>query len=305
LIRGKGVIAEGRVFNNQMLCPINEYLRSEYYNDCLRTLDVCHIMGGSVLDGSGTAALLSLMRPQSAPAFSHEEMRTLSVLMPHLKQAVALRTRLREVELVKEGLAAALDWITLGVILISPALEILAANRSAREILAASDGLACTRGQLQVTDRTARDQLGMLLRAGRGDARLPAGGPISVPRPSMRRNYALFVCLAPPKLAAFVGGNRRRFSIFIVAPETVPQPPCELLVRWFGLTPAEARLTMILLQGLTLKEAAEQLAVARNTVHSQLASVFSKTGTRRQSELVKLLSGVAQLRYGAGGGSAA
>ena len=58
-----------------------------------------------------------------------------------------------------------------------------------------------------------------------------------------------------------------------------------------GLTDAEARLVHLLLEGRGLTAAAEQLGLSRNTVHSQLASVFQKTGTRRQGELLSLLLG--------------
>ena len=40
-----------------------------------------------------------------------------------------------------------------------------------------------------------------------------------------------------------------------------------------------------------LAAAADSLGLSRNTVHSQLASVFQKTGTRRQGELLRLLLG--------------
>jgi hypothetical protein len=44
-----------------------------------------------------------------------------------------------------------------------------------------------------------------------------------------------------------------------------------------------------LLEGGGLTAAAKKLGLSRNTVHSQLASVFLKTQTRSQSELLTLL----------------
>jgi DNA-binding CsgD family transcriptional regulator len=72
--------------------------------------------------------------------------------------------------------------------------------------------------------------------------------------------------------------------------------PCEvLLARLFALTPAEARLARCLSKGDTLKEAAMALKIKLSTVRSQLSSLFAKTGTRRQSQLVALLVRVAHL----------
>ncbi len=65
------------------------------------------------------------------------------------------------------------------------------------------------------------------------------------------------------------------------------------LERFYGLTPAEARLTILLVQGLSLEEGAGKLNVSLNTVRTHLKRIFTKTGTNRQSEVVRIiLSGV-------------
>lgn len=54
-----------------------------------------------------------------------------------------------------------------------------------------------------------------------------------------------------------------------------------------GLTPAEAELALAILRGQTLAGHAAARGVSLNTVRSQLRRVFSKTGCRRQAELVR------------------
>lgn len=58
----------------------------------------------------------------------------------------------------------------------------------------------------------------------------------------------------------------------------------------FGLTLAEARVAICLHNGLSVNDAAEQAGVRISTVRDQLSSIFSKTRTSRQSELVSILS---------------
>jgi len=58
------------------------------------------------------------------------------------------------------------------------------------------------------------------------------------------------------------------------------------------VTLAEARLTLKLLEGLSLTAAAEALGISRNTARTQLSSVFSKTNLNSQTQLVKLVSDV-------------
>jgi DNA-binding CsgD family transcriptional regulator len=54
----------------------------------------------------------------------------------------------------------------------------------------------------------------------------------------------------------------------------------------FHLTHAEARLVVHLVQGTSLKSSAEAIGVKYETVRTSLKSVFQKTGTHRQAELV-------------------
>jgi DNA-binding CsgD family transcriptional regulator len=54
----------------------------------------------------------------------------------------------------------------------------------------------------------------------------------------------------------------------------------------FDLTPAEARLVVHLVAGASLRSCAKALGIKYETVRSCLKSVFRKTGTHRQAELV-------------------
>jgi DNA-binding CsgD family transcriptional regulator len=63
----------------------------------------------------------------------------------------------------------------------------------------------------------------------------------------------------------------------------------------FGLTAAEIRLAAQLAEGLSLKEAAEELGVSVNTLRNQLRAVFDKMGLNRQSELVRALTQLSSL----------
>lgn len=59
----------------------------------------------------------------------------------------------------------------------------------------------------------------------------------------------------------------------------------QIAVR-YRLTGAEVQLLRELLHGRSLAETAARLSRARNTVRNQLQSIFVKTGTHRQGQLV-------------------
>ena len=66
-------------------------------------------------------------------------------------------------------------------------------------------------------------------------------------------------------------------------------PQTAFLKNRFGFTPAEARLVLRLVSGDSLRSAAKALGIQYETVRTHLKSIFQKTGTRRQAELVILL----------------
>ncbi|MGH7248268.1 MAG: helix-turn-helix transcriptional regulator, partial [Pseudomonadota bacterium] len=61
------------------------------------------------------------------------------------------------------------------------------------------------------------------------------------------------------------------------------------LRRRFGLTLAETGLAAEILKGYGRKAAARRRGISDATAKSQLSSIFEKTGTHRQAELVRLL----------------
>jgi len=72
-------------------------------------------------------------------------------------------------------------------------------------------------------------------------------------------------------------------------PEAVLGQLNNILIRLYDLTRAEARLTEQLVNGVSLKQASEELGIAISTARSQLKCVFRKTGTARQSELIRCI----------------
>ena len=62
-----------------------------------------------------------------------------------------------------------------------------------------------------------------------------------------------------------------------------------LLGQLYRLTPAEADLAALIGQGESLDDAAVLRGVSINTLRSQLKSIFRKTDTRTQRDLVALV----------------
>jgi DNA-binding CsgD family transcriptional regulator len=142
--------------------------------------------------------------------------------------------------------------------------------------------------QLFVRDRTAhtllKDALAQLKALPRFKTLVL--GPVLVPRTD---KLPVIVRIWPveelsPRLAQDV---RAFLTLNALGPR--PGPPAVILAKAFRFTPAEGKLACIVARGASPQLAARELKISLATVRNQLKSLFAKTDTHRQSQLVALL----------------
>ena len=92
-----------------------------------------------------------------------------------------------------------------------------------------------------------------------------------------------------PYGAAHLPAQEVRALLTLNALGPKPGPPAAILARTFCLTPSEAKLACVIARGASPGIAAREFKISRETARNQLKSVFAKTNTHRQSELVALL----------------
>jgi DNA-binding CsgD family transcriptional regulator len=69
-----------------------------------------------------------------------------------------------------------------------------------------------------------------------------------------------------------------------------------LLQSAYGLTPAEAKVAVTLMEVSSAQEAANKLGTTLNTVNTQVKQIYSKLGVDTRTRFVKLLLGLATHR---------
>jgi len=83
--------------------------------------------------------------------------------------------------------------------------------------------------------------------------------------------------------------------VVLIDRDARPQPNPKTLQRMFSLTSAETQLALCIARGDAPLDIARNRQLSRTTIRSQLASLFAKTETKRQAELVSLLDRMAVL----------
>jgi len=163
-------------------------------------------------------------------------------------------------------------------------------NERATAIVAQGDGLMVHHGVLRCRNPEDTGALHRLIGdVGRQDALCDAatGCGLRIRRPVGRRPLTALV-------TGLRGNNALRNGGAVVAvlvndPEEAPALDAQMLRAWYDLTPAEARLAVLLASGLSLDEIVDRLGIGTNTARTHLKNIFGKTDTRRQGELIRLL----------------
>jgi DNA-binding CsgD family transcriptional regulator/PAS domain-containing protein len=287
-VRGR-LQPSGRVLTSESLCSRTEYRASEIYNDLLSRYDIEYGMFSLVENSQDRLAVVNLFRDASEP-FQASDIEVLELLTPHIQSAFKLHFQFSELKAQAAGFSAALDMMATGVVVLGAKGKILLMNRAANAIVAQDDGLLATGRGLRAERAAESAQLGRLIceavRTAEGKG-LSAGGGLSISR---RKRAALQVLICPVQSIQIEVTRPLRAIVFITDPEQRAHTTHDILHALFGLTPAECRVALLLGDGKTPREISQLLALSTNTVKSQVAIIYAKTGTARHAQLVRLLA---------------
>lgn len=283
----------GRVlFGSEMVKPADFY-RSEFYNDWAKPLGVDSSFGYLTEQDPARHLLFASLQREAGNRHYDEMERLIGFMGPHLQRAMRLNRQFDLLADERHLREAAMDRFSTGIVIVDDQGRLLYANQAADEICRQDDGITFRRGQLRVGNRTANSQLAQSValagRVGRYaslTAHTQAASMVRVERPSGLKPYAVMVAPMPGAAKGLPLAWRSAVMLFINDPELRLSPAPEMLRSLYGLTPAESRLVIALLEDLTLDQISAQFGISTHTIKVQIRQVFAKTGTSRQSELI-------------------
>lgn len=277
-----------RPFTGEAVLGKKNYLRTRFYNEAVAPSG---FYDAAVTILARNAHRFGAVSIASAVPIEKLMLYRVAQVAPHLRRAVDISDMLDSRSLQRDALSAALDLLTLGLVLVDAKARICYANAVACELLADGKSVRRDGDNLSCCDpKTARELLKAIEVATKNQvANLPSSG-IALP----------IVASEGIDLAAWIlpldGGVRAEMAVtysakaavFLRQLGRVSPFPGELFVRRYSISPAECRVLMMLTQGMTLKETARTLGISDTTAKSHLRRLFEKTQTSRQAELMKL-----------------
>ena len=280
----RGFVAVGEQILND-----RELVRTEFYNDFLRPQDWFHSCAVLIAQDQSTRSEISAIRSRPAGGFNSDELALLEYLAPHLQCAVRIHNRIAGLESGLNAATGALDRFPTGIVVVGSDAKVILTNRAADAILQRGDGLL-SRDGLRAASRqeTAKLRNAIAAVCTQQDSGIPRSETVvRVYRPSGLKPYEVLVCPLPSQSSLRKGGAAA--ALFITDPEEGATLDSRALHQLFGLTPAEIRLCIALVKGMSVEEYALEAGISSNTARTHVKRIYSKTGVRRQSELVRLL----------------
>lgn len=281
-------LATGRVFNTEDLLPNAQMRRTDVYNAYYRQFGVeQQVAAVGHYDGMNSITL-SICRDDRHRLFNEDELGLFRRVVPHWVNAYAIMRRLDLLQRRVDSLETALDQSPMAMFTLSANRKLLRANGAGEHLLGLGVLQRTGGGQLAAPgwQDAALQQLLARATLARPDGR---GGDVEklvVQAPGIGAIAITAHPLAPPLLAGDA-------ALLVFVQPTASASPARLeqaLQHLFGLTDAERRLAVAMLQHTDLALAAQACGIAVSTAQTRLKVVFDKTGERSQTALVRLLA---------------
>jgi DNA-binding CsgD family transcriptional regulator len=263
-----------------------DYPKTEFYCDFGRKCDFGQSMFAMSDNNSHGVGNTHLYRPLHSPEFDAQEKKLLRILAPHLNRGLRIYRELGVLRTKASLFETGFDMLA-ATFLLDAAGRVLRLNKNAETLLDSGGPLTVHEGRLAArhpADDTRLVAALKPLQPGDAPPELILRGPEYCPgvrlgvTPVSGVNMPVFFDVTHTARAAFM------------VTATALGPSLQNLMASYGLTRAEAEVSLLLTQGLRAAQIATRRETSTATVNTQLKHIYAKVGVDGHvGLLVKLL----------------
>jgi len=298
-LAGQGEMAPYQVFHDEQLVPRDIAQASRFSKEWLTKQGDYGAGTGMVLLREGTRQLTIDIRysPADRTGLRERVAAILGEAASHFRRAFEISARSR----LSAGpgyLDSVVEDLPFTVFFVSEDMRIQYNNFQAESLRRHNHGpFTSADGILRAMDPDTDAALRQLVQRTVASKRSPTS-VMQISRPDDEERYFAIARLAgrsgqPYQLHDAILDPGPLVMLVVHGSSEMASLPTDLLWRAFSFTDSEASLAVALLNGETLADFAKERAVSKQTLRNQLVGVMRKTGTRRQAELVALLTRLA------------
>ena len=287
-------VEPGVIYTPSEIVSQAELVETRFYKEWMKPQGIVGCVATNLEKGAASSTVLTIRRNEGHGMVDGEMRRRAALIVPHFQRAASIGRLFDQGKATQAVLTETLENVEAGLFLVGPNGHIVFANAPGRLIL---DEGTLLRGRGNLLAAVAPEAHRML----RDTFVAAEGGDISVGR----HGVSIPLSVSPharwfAHVLPLTSGDRQRTgalysavaAVFVRKTSPADPPPLETLAKLYGLTASEVRVLDAVMRVSGIRALADLLGISQATVKTHLHNVFRKTGTNRQSELVKLIAGL-------------
>ena len=273
------------------IMPYGEYVETRLHREWARPQDLVDCLSAPLDKSTDSAALFGVFRHRDNGMVDDETRRRASLVIPHVRRAVLIGNMLETSATGTTAFIEALNGLAAAVFLVDKCSRIVFANTSGLAMLDDGRILSVSKDALRAVDLGSELSEAVASAAG-GDAALGMRGVAVRLRAAQQQ---------PPWVAhvlPLTSGARQQTgenfaavaAVFVHKTSIEARSSMESIAKLYRLTPGEMRVLSAVSDVGGVAEVADAIGISKATVKTHLQHLFGKTGTNRQTELIKLVA---------------
>lgn len=205
-------------------------------------------------------------------------------LTPHLQRVLKIRLQHQKLDRKIESISTVINNIPIGVFIVNADSQLLFSNHLADEMLRSKQGLEIIGQSIRPINAAFHQKFRSYLKAICTDSGAHKAYNLQIP---CEDHGEIAILLSHFEYQDDILSKMHQAVMIFTTPPLNHRPiRHQILKDLFQFTKSESELANRLIQGQSLEDIATDRSVSIHTVRNQLNSIFSKTGTCRQSQLV-------------------
>ncbi len=275
--------------------------KSAFWNDYWSKSGIGGVdIAGAVVPHNGSDNIFAVYSDSKAPVFDAQDRLSFNLIYPHIERAIQIQAKLSTLKNQLVASQSQLDTLAYGVLFLDKEENIMYANIKAEAMLESGKVVSAKSKRFYGQNYEENTAIQSSIKAALG---LPCNGiksETSLPKANVLKLYGenemrpWSITIAPGSKqdefeGLFLGARAPHVIICISDMQPITDLRAQTIARAFNLTPQETLVASSLAAGDTLNSLAQSTGRSVETLRSHLKSIFDKTSTRSQTEVVRLV----------------
>jgi DNA-binding CsgD family transcriptional regulator len=285
----------GELVSTTDIVAYDDFIQTRFYKEWARPQQLVDYLSVTLEKTATSVAMFGVFRHERHGLVDAPMRQRMQLLVPHVRRAALISRAVELKTLSADTFARTLDGLAADVFLVDAVGKIIHANAAGILMLKVADILRSSAGRVCATNPKANQFLqDTLAAASHSDMALGAKGIAHVLISDDGERYVAHVLPLASNARRRAASSAAVVALFVHKAVLGNIAAPEAMAKTYRLTPTELRVLLAVAEtGGGTPDIAEALGIAETTVKFHLRQLFSKTGVRRQADLVRIVAGFA------------